>query len=402
MRRATARLLSWSAAEATERGPLRSGAPDRHEAVIVVPDYHPTLGGTVRQATNHARGLAALGVSTQVLTRRYETAWARHQVVDGIAVRRFGFPGRGAVEEKVSLVSLWWWLARRRHRLAMVQTIMYADFAVMATMAGLRDRTIVIWAARGEATDVVGAARDPFRRALRRFRRRALRDCRHVALTPAIEGELHGLGLRHCTVIPVPVDGQRFRVPQPDERAAARCHLGLGDHELSFIYTGRFDADKGLDRLAEAFGAVIRAGVPARMVLVGGGDEDALQAALRSSGVASLTILPGVVDDVERYLWASDVFVLPSVREGLSNSLAEAMSCGLACVAAPEAGGDQVLYGGAGLVPPSASIADLTEALLCLAGTESLRRRLGEAAVARATIFAADSVADSYMRLNGQ
>ncbi|MDQ6784367.1 MAG: glycosyltransferase family 4 protein [Actinomycetota bacterium] len=386
---------------AAERVPAWPGAGNANRAVIVVPDFHATLGGTVRQATNHARGLAALGMSAQVVTRRYKGAWSRHEVVQGITVRRFGFPGRGALSEKASLVSLWWWLAMRRNSFAMVQTIMYSDFAIMAALAGLRPKTIVIWAAQGEASDVLGPARDPLRQAQRLFRRRVLKGCRQVALTPSIEEELRGLGLRHCTVIPVPVDGSRFRVPHPDERAAARRRLGLGERELTFIYAGRFDTDKGLDRLAEAVAAVVAAGFPARLVLVGGGEVDALRAALRSSGMESLTILPGVVDDVETYLWASDVFVLPSVREGLSNSLAEAMSCGLACVAAPEAGGDQVLYGGAGLVPASASTADLTEALLRLAGDETVRCGLGERAVARATIFAADRVASTYSALLG-
>ncbi len=369
------------------------------QAVIVVPDYNPTLGGTVRQATNQARGLTAIGVPAQVLTRRYERTWARRDLVDGISVRRFGFPGRCGLSEKASLPCLWWWLTRRRNQLAMVQTIMYSDYAVVAVASGLRRKTIVIWAANGEATDVVGPARNLLRRAQRWIRRRVLEGCGHVALTPAIEGELHGLGLKRCKVIPVPVDGQKFRLADPAERAAARGRLGLGNDEVAFIYTGRFDADKGLDRLAEAFAALIRRGVRARLVLVGSGEMEPLRSSLRAAGVEALTILPGAVDDVETYLWASDVFVLSSVREGLSNSLAEAMSCGLACVAAAEAGGDQVLYEGAGLIPPSASVPDLTDALLRLAEQASLRRRLGDRAIARAAMFASDQVADSYTGL---
>lgn len=106
-------------------------------------------------------------------------------------------------------------------------------------------------------------------------------------------------------------------------------------------------------RLIEVFAGLPAAGPAKRLMLVGGGTEDEISEvgrALAHWQVEARVTMPGVVPDVERYLWASDIFVLPSVREGLSNSLVAAMACGLACglacVAGAEAGGDQVLYGG--------------------------------------------------------
>ncbi|HLI25225.1 MAG TPA: glycosyltransferase family 4 protein [Acidimicrobiales bacterium] len=370
-------------------------------ALVIVPDYHPTMGGTTRQASTQARGLADSGVPVAIVTRRYQRSWRRREVVDGLAVRRFGPPGRTAGAEKLALLALWLWLVPRRRRVRSIQTLMYADFAAVAVLAGLGSRTTVVWAAHGEATDVIGPAPDPLRRLQRRARRALIGRCQQVALTEAMRRELLQLGARRVEVIPVPVDGHRFRPPTAPERERARRALGFGEDDLVVAYTGRFDAAKGLDRLVAAGARLVDAGAPVRLLLVGGGDASALGDAIDRYGMAPRVVLPGVVEDVERYLWGADVFVLPSVREGLSNSLAEAMACGLACVASVEAGGDQVLGGGAGVVPPTSSVDDLAAALLELAGDRARCRQLGRRAAQRAEEFRLTEVTRRYQRLAG-
>jgi glycosyltransferase involved in cell wall biosynthesis len=378
-----------------------AGGGRRPVTLVIVPDYHPTMGGTTRQASTHARGLANQGVPVEILTRRYRRSWPRREVIDGLAVRRFGLPGRGALAEKLSLVALWlrFWLQRRE--LGSIQTIMYADFAAVAVLAGLGRRTTVVWAAHGEATDVLGPGPDRVRELQRRARRALVGRCQQVALTEAMRRELTELGLHRVEVIPVPVDGRRFRPPTQSEREWTRRALGFSDEDVVFAYTGRFDRDKGLDRLVAAVARLADSGAPARLLLVGDGDTESLGEAIAKEGMAGRVTLPGAVDDVERYLWAADVFVLPSVREGLSNSLAEAMACGLACVASVEAGGDQVLGDGAGIAPPTSSVEDLTTALRVLAGDRARCAEMGRRAARRAQEFALPEITRRYQSLAG-
>lgn len=376
----------------------------RDTVVVAVPDFYPTIGGTVRQAAVQAQGMAERGYRAVVVTRRYERTWPAQEEVDGLAVVRLGVPSRSGWAEKVSLLALALWLARRSPRIAMVQTIMYSDYAVPAWAVGLGRRCAVVWAAHGEATDVLGARPSPLRSLLPRARLVLQRRLRHVALTPAIREELAGLGIPKVmtTVIPVPVDGARFRPPTPDERAEARARVGAGADELVVTFTGRFVVSKGVDRLIDAVGRLKASGHLVRLVLVGGGtqdQEDEVRRIVRDRGLECCTVITGVVSDPESFLWAGDALVLPSVREGLSNSLVEAMACGLACVAAAEAGGDQALYGGAGLVPPSSSVEDITAALLTLADDPSLRQRLGATAVERARLYCVATVTAMYESL---
>jgi glycosyltransferase involved in cell wall biosynthesis len=110
-------------------------------------------------------------------------------------------------------------------------------------------------------------------------------------------------------------------------------------------------------------------------------------------------------DDVASYLRASDVFVLPSSREGLSNALLEAMSTGLACVCADIPGAtDAVIESGVnGWAVPPGDASALTAVLAMLFRDESARREAGGRA--RETIlerFAIRSVAEQYLTLYQQ
>ena len=107
----------------------------------------------------------------------------------------------------------------------------------------------------------------------------------------------------------------------------------------------------------------------------------------------------GVQQDPRPFLHASDVFVLPSFREGMPNALLEAMACGLPCIAPPSAGGDEVIDSETGIVPASNAPEDLLAALRALAGYPERRAAMGRAAAERAKAFDVERVVDSFEEL---
>jgi L-malate glycosyltransferase len=148
----------------------------------------------------------------------------------------------------------------------------------------------------------------------------------------------------------------------------------------------------------------VRAGVDARLFLAGDSRADldgrgvALRAQVKRLGLEDRVEFPGAVDDVVRYLHGVDVFVLPSDREGLSNSLLEAMACGLPCVAPASAGGDQVLDASSGIIPPSNDPRDLSDAFARLQDP-ALRARLGTGARLAAQQYSLDIITTRYETL---
>jgi glycosyltransferase involved in cell wall biosynthesis len=376
----------------------------RRSVVFAVPDFEPTTGGTTRQSRNQAEALAARGASVTIVTQRLFASWPRRERSGPIVVQRLGPQRRDPKAMKVLVARLAWWLRRRHREIDVVQVIMYPDFVVSAWLAGLADRTVMCWAGLGDATDVLEPTNRPVRAMARALRRRIILRATHVALTPALRDELTGLGIERVAVIPTPIDLEAFRPPTPDERRAARRDLRIGDDQLAIVYVGHLRALKRVDRLVDAVAMRVRAGVDAKLFLAGDSRADlddrsaALHAQVARAGLEERVAFVGAVPDVRPILHAADVFVLPSDREGLSNSLLEAMACGLACIAPPSAGGDQVLDASSGIVPPSNDPRELAAALATLDDPE-VRARLGAGARRAVTAYSLDSVIDRYERL---
>jgi len=399
-------VLRTALAEIARNGRSRRGASGQATVVFAVPDFDPAFGGTSRQTRQQAEALIRRGSPARVLTRQRDRSWPRHDRVHGIEVDRVGRASRSALAEKLGLVSMMGWLLRHRRQVSVLQVVMYPDFALSAAAAGLLNRTSIIWAGHGDATDTMGPAPDPLRGLQRGVRRLVLRHCAHVALTPAIVDELRALGMhRQIHHISTPVDTGRFRVPTEAERVSGRALLPVADDDFVIVYTGHFRTLKGVDQLVEAFRRFLDTGRRGHLVLVGGsrGADDDREADLRGqvqeAGMAGHVTFTGIVANVEQYLWAADVFVLPSVREGLSNSVLEAMACALPCVVPVTAEGHQVLDAESGIVPPDNRPEGLLDALVTLADDRGTRVRMGSAAAKRAQAFSVDQIIRRYAKM---
>ena len=140
--------------------------------------------------------------------------------------------------------------------------------------------------------------------------------------------------------------------------------------------------EKNLPLLLEAFSVVAAGRRDLRLFLVGGGPEElALRALSVQLGIVEKCVFHVSSSDVAACLSAIDVFVLPSLTEGLSNSIMEAMACG-SCVIASNVGGNPELItdGVTGLLFPSQDRDALIERLYATLADADLRRSLGSAA----------------------
>jgi glycosyltransferase involved in cell wall biosynthesis len=136
--------------------------------------------------------------------------------------------------------------------------------------------------------------------------------------------------------------------------------------ERIFVYQGRIAVEKNVEALLKAW-KQSEMGEKSKLLLVGNGPlKDSLMATYgKEQGIVWL----GYISDEQeriRILRGADVFILPSLVEGLSLSLLEAMSCGIACMATDTGADGEVLQDGAGIVLDTQQVTTQLRTLLPL------------------------------------
>jgi glycosyltransferase involved in cell wall biosynthesis len=215
-----------------------------------------------------------------------------------------------------------------------------------------------------------------------------------------------GLASNNLYEIPYAVDVERFRPATRAEKRSLRERLGLPESGLVVLFVGGMNPRKCADVLLRAFRQVSNSERQAFLVLVGPADKydpvyvEGLYRYVREESLGDrIAFVTDVVRNVEDYMRASDLFVLPSSREGLPIAILEAMSCGLAVIASdiPEIAGPQIHAGTQGELVPVGDADALADRLTQLLRDEGRRKRLGAEARRRIQAeFAVDVVDRQY------
>jgi sugar transferase (PEP-CTERM/EpsH1 system associated) len=243
----------------------------------------------------------------------------------------------------------------------------------------------VIHGEHGIDTDLVD-------RELRRrswFRRLAFETSDRVLAVSRQLQQLHaartGFPAEKITVVHNGVNDQRFR-PDPLLRARVRRELGFADNDFCIVSVGHLTPVK--DHMTELRAAAELARVVEnwKLVIIGDGPERSqLETFIQADpALKNRVSLPGLTRRVPEMLTAFDVFTLPSVTEGICNSLLEAMATGLPVIATATGGNPEVVSDGqSGLLFPVGDFRALADKLALLARQPDLRLKLGQSAIRR-------------------
>ena len=209
---------------------------------------------------------------------------------------------------------------------------------------------------------------------------------RFIALSRDLESylvERVGIAERKVAQIYNGVDATRFH-PAEGLPAIEGCPFRRPDHWLVGTI-GRMQAVKDQTSLARAFvralaiEPLLRARL--RLVMVGEGPlRREAQHILEQAGVGDLAWLPGERDDVPDILRGLDCFALPSLAEGVSNTILEAMASGLPVIATRVGGNPELVCDGeSGQLVPAGDADALAAALIAYAGNPQRAIAAGQA-----------------------
>jgi glycosyltransferase involved in cell wall biosynthesis len=312
--------------------------------------YFPLFSGASYIAHHLALDLIKQNYQTFVLASRYPGTTAE-EIIDGVSVKRVGiinssFPFVRALSMAFSLLPA---LFRYRHHFDIlhIHSIKPFDFIPIFFARLLGKKTIIEMMLIGSTDDPstwptshLGIVMQPSFELADRI----------VSLSgPLADNYRHSsLDASKLRQISPGVDLTRFHPVTEVKKKALREKLGLRGDATYLCFVGSFKHRKGADILVNTFIALSKQ-YPELCLLVVGPDTfddpvriklpyaayaEKLKDQLRQAGLAERVVFTGLVQNVEEYLEASDVFMFPSRREGFGAVIIEAMAVGLPCVLA--------------------------------------------------------------------
>ena len=365
---------------------------------ILTETFYPVTGGGETQALALSTGLARRGYPVCVITRRNEKTLPGTALHEGVSIYRVGPSGRGQLRKWALLLTALGALLRHRRRYEYIVVSGFRILGIPAMLVAmfLGKKTFLKADNMGEMSGEYfrdGLAKLGLRPAsapVRLFlglRNALLKKCTaFIAISSPIRRELevNGVPVEAIVEIPNGVDTDRFRPVEAMEKAEIRRTLGIPEDAFVVIYTGRLVDYKGLPLLLRVWQASHAGYGNARLLLVGAGGMDIhncereLRDFARDHGLAHSVAFTGSVDNVQTFLQASDVFILPTEREAFGSSLIEAMACGLPVIATdvggiPDILGDESL----GCLIPANDFQQLRDCLERLYHDDQTRLYLG-------------------------
>jgi len=177
------------------------------------------------------------------------------------------------------------------------------------------------------------------RRSIGRRTAQLLLKVTHVFISDSVaRNESERFGTRGV-LIPNFVDEREFYPAKEVEQPAVRRTLGLTQEAFVLVSVGRCTSVKNHSAVLRALAGLRESGIDAVYLHVGSGPDEAAERELASElGVAPYVRFMGELDDVRGVLIAADVFVMPSLYEGVGNAALEAAACCLPLVVSDSPG----------------------------------------------------------------
>ena len=362
--------------------------------VMIISQFYPLLGGAEVQVQGLASNLIKRGFKVLVLTRKLE-GLPTYEVIEGIPVHRkirtIEAPFLWGV---YFIITVFLFLYRKRkdydiihcHIVQEYQTIVAVLFKYM-----FNKKVIVKMSSSGETSDLKMFEKGKCERLFSPWIRN-VDSIISVCKESSKEILKNGFSREVLVEIPNGVDIKKF---------SERTYSGRSELK-NITYIGRLDSYKGINILFEGFKKVLSKVDNVRLTIVGNGpDEDLLKKIAKDINIQKHVTFKGRQENVLSEYHSTDIFVLPSLSEGMSNVLLEAMSCGLPVVATSIGGNSDLIRDGHNgcLIPPRDS-GKLGTVLLKLLGDEDASFKMGKEA--RRTIemnYSMDKIVDKYIKL---
>lgn len=411
------------------------------KVLMVIAVFYPYIGGTEKQAQKLALELSRKNVEITVVTGRWSNLLKRKEVINGLKIVRnltnFNFYNKVNLDTSVDVfnssvssnskilkflktlfkkiftrtsiyiyqISLFTILlrCRKNYNIIHVHQVLFPAFISMICARLFQKPIIVKVGSSGFNSDINQIKKFPEGKYQLKY---ILRNVNRLVCTSKKMSE-------------------EFIIEGIDRKKIVMLHNGVkvNDFNRNFnnckrlVYLGRFTKTKNIETLIHAFSEIIQNTMQSlELVLIGDGPEkDNIINLIKKLNLEKNILLTGLVEDPVPFLKKSDLFIFPSLVEGLANSLIEAMSYKLPCLVSNIPGNVEVIgekrlnynirrgnfiltkYG---ILFNPRDIEGLVNSIRFAIDTPDIRRRLGESAYKKVKIeYNIKVVSEKYKKL---
>jgi glycosyltransferase involved in cell wall biosynthesis len=385
---------------------MRDGESGQRVVFVLESKFPIEIGGGAEgQVRTLGVALQSRGIPVEVVAPMVPYgSQVEHDSVDGLRVWRISYPKVRIVGGIVMLSRLAWYLIRRRRRYDAIHAHIAHNMAAVACVVGRLLGKPVVVKITGWLEMQRGILSDRDVRLTAWARRAAVRRAAYYQATSQEIAHLlerYGFERKKIVRIPNAVDLSRFSpdAAQRDRNSSAPAR------PLTGVFVGRLVPEKGLDTLISAWRQTFDTTANVQLTIVGDGPlrgtlENQVSAGCRQHQIKFV----GRSQQVEQYLAESDFGLLPSLYEGLSNTLLEYMSSGLPVIGSRISGTqDLIQHRVTGWLVEPGSVADMETCLREVASLDGPRRRqMGRAGRERvAELAGIRTVSDRLLQLYG-
>lgn len=354
----------------------RDGEVRPMRVLMVTGAYYPELSGGGLQCRELVRSLRSR-VAFRILSTSIDPRLPAQELVEGIWVDRIYVDIQRLGSQLLALLRLVGVFLRCGHHCEIIHMHGFSRKAIPMTILAMLSRKKIMLTLQTGGHDEPPAIRSKGRVAFWCYRQADL----ITGVSPRLQQAYRAAGLpsNKFRLIPNSVDTGHFRPGDEAERRHLRQTLRLPETLPLMLFVGFFSREKRPEVLFDAWVRLEREGRLASGIVFVGATRSSyyevdpalaqrIRSEIRRLRVEDRVTFVEVTHTIEWYYRAVDLFVLPSIREGMPIALLEAMASGLPCVATRLAGvTDAVIHDGAnGLLVPPGDVEALKAALQTL------------------------------------
>jgi len=342
--------------------------------------FYPKVRGAEKQMEFLARHFQKEGHQVEVLTLKYQKNLLARENYNGLIINRISYPFIKGLNLLVYLSKFTLYLILNSLKWDVYYIVIPEYFAFIASILGKLFKRTTILKFTGIGALGAGYISKLWMSSLLFW---GIKKADYfIAVSNDMKEDLikYGFDVNKIRLIPNTVNTELYKNISSEEKNYLKKELKFNSDFIG-IFVGQLIKIKGVDFLIAAWIEFVKqAKANANLLIVGEGPEkeNLISLAENTSNVASIKFL-GQRSDVQKLMQISDLYFLPSFTEGLSNTLLESMSSGLACVCTDISGNrDLIEDGKTGLLLEAGNIEEIKSRILKIYNDKGLRRVLGE------------------------